>query len=71
MKWIEISKAKVKFDQPYLIKEDVKGVDNFLIAHLHASQTTKNGIEHTFESKDGALTRASYVAIISSPSSKE
>lgn len=64
MKWIEISKAKVKFGQLYLISPGP------CIGRLEKSETTEKGIVHTFRveaGKDAAIVTASHVAIITNP----
>jgi hypothetical protein len=63
MKWIEISKAKVKFGQLYLISPGPH------LGVLLRSETTEKGIAHTFDvgSNQPDTVTATHIAIVTDP----
>ncbi len=65
MKWIPISKAKVKFDSNYLVATPE---NDPVVAKLHESKVTSSGVQHTFKTKDGQEITATHVAILTDPS---
>lgn len=65
MKWIEIAKAKVKFDQDYLITDGSAAS----IARLESTTQTAKGLQHKFDNQGTA--DVAHVAIITLPSEKE
>lgn len=74
MKWIPISKAKVKFGQLYLIYN--AKLPHPCLANLEKSETTSAGIVHTF-TLIGAVTNpptpvtATHIAIATEPKEGE
>lgn len=68
MKWTPIDKAKVKFDQVYLIASK----EQICTGSLHKSETTAKGIEHTFLSDvDAKPVIATHIAIVTDPNETE
>lgn len=64
MKWVEISKAKVRFDQSYLVHSKLGDA----VATLDKSETTATGVRHSFKKDDDDLiTDATHIALISNP----
>lgn len=67
MKWIPIAKAKVKFEQLYLIASPE--LSRPVCGYLSKSETTAAGVVHQFNADDPASkpVAATYVAIITEP----
>lgn len=65
MKWIEIAKAKPKFNLRYLVT-DGEAVE---VSFLESSVTKSNGILHTFNGPNVAL--PTHIALITLPNQKE
>lgn len=70
MKWIEISKAKVKFNVFYLVASEKLDPQ---IGILHKSETTAKGIVHTFDvgAEEVIPVIATHVAVINNPNKSE
>jgi hypothetical protein len=71
MKWIEISKAKVKFGQEYLIASN--DLEKACTGSLEKSETTAAGIVHTFSATTISgykPVKATHVALISDPTNE-
>lgn len=66
MKWTPISKAKLKFDQDYLI------TDGSAVGFTSLESTTKTsvGLKHKFKGDDLFL-EISHVAVVTLPTNKE
>lgn len=70
MKWIPISKAKVKFGQLYLIAS--ADLERPCTGRLGKSETTSAGIVHTFDTDEpgNKAVKATHVALITDPSAE-
>lgn len=71
MKWIEIAKAKPKFDQDYLIVPKWDKGPAVLLARLEKSEVTLQGIVHTFDTVESGVQSATHIALITLPNEKE
>lgn len=71
MKWIPIDKAKVKFGQQYLIAAKSEGGSGVHLGRLDKSETTQEGIKHTFVIDLDMKVTATHIAIITDPNKEE
>lgn len=65
MKWIEIKKAKPKFDQDYLVTDG----KSIAVARLESTMQTSAGLKHKFDNVGSG--DVSHIALITLPNEKE
>jgi len=66
MKWLEIQKAKPKFNQQYLIANTA----GIYLGALEKTEQTMAGLSHTFKAGELELTQVSHIAQVENPNEK-